>query len=43
LIKTLEDKLSTIEAIVKYQESATLEQARIKYQKEIEQLKVDLK
>jgi hypothetical protein len=33
LIKTLEAKLSTTEVVAKDQASATLEQARIKYQK----------
>ena len=42
LIKTLEAKLSTVVAIAKDQTSATLEEERIKYQKEIEQLKFDL-
>jgi hypothetical protein len=42
LIKTLEAKLATVEAFAKDQESATLEQARIEDQKEIERLKVDL-
>jgi hypothetical protein len=42
LIKTLEAKLATTEAAAKDQASATLEQARIEDQKEIERLKVDL-
>ena len=42
MIKTLEAKLSTVEATAKDQASTTLEQARIKDQKEIEWLKVDL-
>jgi hypothetical protein len=42
LIKTLEAKLATTEAVAKAQASATLEQARIEDQKEIERLKVDL-
>jgi hypothetical protein len=36
LIKTLEAKLATTEVVTKDQASATLEQARIEYQKEIE-------
>jgi hypothetical protein len=42
LIKTLEPKLATLEAATKDQASATLEQARIEDQKEIERIKVDI-
>jgi hypothetical protein len=42
LITTLETKLSIAEVATTDQESATLEKARIKDQKEIEWLKVDL-
>ena len=41
LIKTLEGKLATVEVVAKDQASATLEQARIEDQKEIEWLKID--
>jgi hypothetical protein len=43
LIKTLEAKLATSEAIVKDQANTGIDQARVVDQKEIEQLKDDLK